>query len=50
MRKIMCGKIGEERERREDKTLRAILRIGSTMLLGSTVPTVTLGSKGVNAK
>lgn len=31
-------------------TFSRILRIGSTTLLGSTVPQVTLGSKGVNAK
>jgi hypothetical protein len=31
-------------------TFSKILRIGSTTLLGSTVPQVTLGSKGVNAK
>lgn len=34
----------------EENTFRVILRIGSTMLRASTVPQVTLGSKGVNAK
>jgi len=31
-------------------TLRVILRMGSTTLLASTEPHVTLGSNGVNAK
>jgi hypothetical protein len=35
---------------RSHLTFSKILRIGSTTLLGSTVPQVTLGSKGVNAK